>query len=169
MVPAITVSLIVATTRADPPKSTVAPAWKPDPLTVTDVPPPLPPLLGVTEVTEGAAAAKLKQEVHEPLCASGLVTTTFTAPAVCAVVVPVMVVALIVATVSADPPNETEAPATKSLPVIVTDVPPAAAPLFGTTEVTAGGGAGATYVKQPVHVPVCASGFVTTALTIPAA
>ena len=78
-------------------------------------------------------------------------------------------VASIVAMVRAEPPNETEAPATKSLPVIVTDVPPAAAPVFGATDETVGGGAGATYVKQPAHVPLCASGFVTATVTKPAA
>src|SRR5206468_2511530 len=115
----------------------------------------------------GAGARYVKQPVQVPLCVSALVTTTFTAPAACAVVVPVMVVALTVDTVSAEPPNETVAPPWKSGPVMVTDVPPTLAPLLGVTEATVG--AGATYVKQPVQLPLCVSGLVTTTFTAPAA
>ena len=86
----------------------------------------------------------MKQLEQVPLCVSGFVTTTFTDPAACAVVVPVIVVALMVETVRADPPNDTVAPAANPVPATVTDVPPAAAPLFGVTDVTVG--AGATYV-----------------------
>jgi len=80
----------------------------------------------------------VKQPLHVPLCASGFVTTTFTAPAVCAVVVPVMLIAVIVEVVSAEPPNETVAPAWKPLPFTVTAVPPALGPLFGVTDVADG-------------------------------
>jgi hypothetical protein len=55
VVPVIVVPLIVATVSEDPPNDTVAPAWKPVPAMVTDVPPPAGPLLGVTDVTVGAA------------------------------------------------------------------------------------------------------------------
>jgi hypothetical protein len=79
--------------------------------------------------------------VQLPLCASAFVTTTFTAPAAWAVVVPVMLVALIVETVSAEPPNDTVAPVTKPVPVTVTAVPPDVDPLPGVTEVTVGAGA----------------------------
>jgi hypothetical protein len=87
----------------------------------------------------------VKQPLQIPLGDSGLVTMTSTTPAMCAVVVPVMLVAVIVETVSADPPNETFAPASNPLPATVTDVPPMLAPLFGVTDVTVGGG-GARYV-----------------------
>jgi hypothetical protein len=40
--------------------------------------------------------------------------------------------------VAAIPPNMTVAPAAKFVPVIVTEVPPAAGPLFGDTLVTVG-------------------------------
>jgi hypothetical protein len=70
---------------------------------------------------------------------------TSTTPAMCAVVVPVMLVAVIAETVSAAPPKETAAPVWKPLPAIVTDVPPMLGPLFGVTDVTVGGG-GAEYV-----------------------
>jgi len=56
----------------------------------------------------------------------------------------VIVVASTVETVSADPPNDAVAPAWKSLPVIVTEAPPASGPLLGATDVTVGAGVGAT-------------------------
>jgi hypothetical protein len=87
----------------------------------------------------------VKQAAHEPVCVSGFVTDTLTAPAACAVVTPVMVVALSVATVSGAPPNDTVALVWKPVPEIVTEFPPAVEPLFGVTELTVGGGA-ALYV-----------------------
>src|SRR6266567_2987553 len=72
-----------------------------------------------------AGATYVKQPVHVPLCVSGLVTVTFTAPTACAVVVPVMLVALIAATVRAEPPNETVALLWKPVPLTVTADPPA--------------------------------------------
>jgi hypothetical protein len=107
----------------------------------------------------------VKQPLQVPLCVSGFVTITLTAPAACAAVVPVIDVALIVETLSAEPPNETVAPAWKPDPFTVTAVPPALAPLEGATDVTTGP---ATYVKHPLHVAACASGFVTVTLTAPA-
>ena len=109
----------------------------------------------------------MKQPEHVPVCASGFVTVTFTDPAACAVVVPVIVVALIVETVRAEPPKETVAPAWNALPETVTAVPPAVGPLVGATPVTAG--AGARYVKQLEHEPLCVSAFVTVTATDPAA
>jgi len=129
--------LIVATVSVDPPNETVAPLWKPVPLNVTDVPPTAGPAFGVTELTAGAATY-VKQPPHEPLCVSALVTTTFTAPAPWALVVPLMLVAVIPEIVTAAPPNDAVAPAWNPLPLIVTDVPPATGPLFGATDVTAG-------------------------------
>ena len=46
-----------------------------------------------------------------------------------------IVVALIVETLSAAPPNDTLAPAWNPVPLMDTDVPPAARPLLGATEV----------------------------------
>jgi len=165
------VALTVATVTAAPPNDAVAPAWKSVPVIVTEVPPAVAPVLGATDVTLGGGTGPtyVKQLVHVPVCVSGFVTVTVAAPATCAAVVPVMLVALTAETASADPPNDTVAPVTKSLPAIVTVVPPAVAPLLGATDVTVGGGAGATYVKQLEHVPVCASGFVTVTSTAPAA
>jgi len=140
VVPVMLVALMVDTVRAEPPNETVAPAWKSVPAIVTAVPPALAPLFGVTELTVGAGPRYVKQAEQVPLCASGLVTVTFTAPTACAVVVPVMLVALIAATVRAEPPNETVALLWKPVPLTVTADPPALAPLFGVTEVTVGGG-----------------------------
>jgi hypothetical protein len=134
------VVLIVETLRGDPPKDALEPLWNPVPVTVTEVPPALGPVLGVTEVTVGAAT-KVKQLLQVPLCVSALVTTTLTAPAACPVVVPLMLVAEIVEIVRADPPNDTVAPVWKPIPATVTDVPPMAEPLFGVTDVTVGAGA----------------------------
>src|SRR5213596_2727004 len=92
VVPAMLVALIEDTVSGAPPSETVAPGWKSAPAIVTPVPPRLDPLDGVIDVTVGGATY-VKQAPHMPVCASGLVTTTFTAPAVCAVVVPVMLVA----------------------------------------------------------------------------
>jgi len=80
----------------------------------------------------------VKQPVHVALWVSGLVTTTLTAPAACAVVVPVMVVALIVETFSGEPPKETFDPLTNPVPATVTEVPPELGPRFGVTEATVG-------------------------------
>jgi len=132
------VALIVETVSAEPPNATVAPVWNPVPATVTEVPPAVGPLVGVTEVTVGAGATYVKQPLHVPLWVSTFVTVTFTAPAACAAVAPVMLVALIVETVSAEPPKDTVAAAWKPVPAIVTEVPPAVGPLVGVTPVTVG-------------------------------
>jgi hypothetical protein len=131
------VAFIVETVSAEPPNDTVAPAWNPLPLTVTDVPPALGPPFGVIDATVGGPTY-VKQPAHVPLCASALVTTTSTAPRAWPVVVPVIVVGLIVDTVSAEPPNDTVAPVWKPVPPTVTDVPPAPGPLLGVTEETVG-------------------------------
>ena len=65
----------------------------------------------------------MKQFEHVPVCASTFVATTFTSPAACAVVVPVMLVGAIVEIVRAEPPNDTVAPVANPVPVTVTDVP----------------------------------------------
>src|SRR5207244_8168642 len=63
-------------------------------------------------------------------------------------------------------PKLTVAVGAKSVPVIVTAVPPAVGPLVGETAVTVGG---VMKVKQPVQVALWPSTLVTTTLTSPAA
>ena len=81
--------------------------------------------------------------VNVPVCVSGLVTTTLTAPAACAGVVAVIEVLLPKLTpVAAVPPIVTVAPDTKFVPVIVTGVPPNVVPDAGEIDVTVVQGAG---------------------------
>lgn len=162
----IVVAVTSETKTDEPPIEAVAPPWKPVPVIVIDVPPPMGPVVGAMDATVGAGATYVKQPVHVPLCVSRFVTTTLTAPAARAVVVPVMLVPFTVSTVTAEPPSEAVAPVWNPVPPIVIDVPPAVGPLLGVIEATVG--AGATYVKQPVHVALCASGFVTVTSTSPA-
>lgn len=78
-----------------------------------------------------------------PLCPLGFVTTTFTVPEACAGVTAVIVVLFVTLTLEAgDPPIVTVAPATKFVPLMVTDVPPAAGPELGDIAVTVGAGGG---------------------------
>jgi hypothetical protein len=107
--------------------------------------PPLPCDVDVERSVTLGGTAYVKHAEHEPVCASGFVTVTATAPAACADVVPLIVVDVIVPMVSAEPPNDTVAPDWKFAPLTVTDVPPAVEPLFGVTEVAVGAG-GVTYV-----------------------
>ena len=97
---------------------------KPEPTIVIWVP--LGPLFGVTEVIVGAAAAlNVNADASVADWPSGRVTVTPTAPAACAGVVAVIVVALRGAALAAGvPPNETLAPVLKLVPVMLTDVPP---------------------------------------------
>jgi hypothetical protein len=151
-----------------PPNVTVAPVTKFVPVMLTAVPPVVGPLLGLTLLTVGAATY-VNPLVRLPLCVSGLVTTTFTAPAACAGVVAVIWLVLTTTTfVAVVPPNVTVAPVTKFVPVMVTAVPPAVGPLLGLTLVTVGA-VGDVYVNPLVNVPVCVSGLVTTTFTAPAA
>ena len=70
-----------------------------------------------------------------------MVTTTLTAPAACAGVVAVIDVLLMTFTpVAAVPPRLAVAPARKPVPVMVTEVPPAAVPVLGVIEVMVGAG-----------------------------
>ena len=78
--------------------------------------------------------------VRLPLKPPGLLTVTVTAPEVPAGVVAVICVALTTTMFAAAAvPKVTVAPRVNLVPVIVTDVPPAAGPLFGETLLTVGG------------------------------
>jgi hypothetical protein len=69
----------------------------------------------------------------------GVVTSTLTAPAEWAAVVQLMEVLVTLVTAHEEPPRETVvSPTAKFVPLIVTDVPPAAGPLLGLMPVTVG-------------------------------
>jgi len=115
------------------------------------------PELGETPEIVGATVTGVlyvKPLALVPLCPSGFVTTTLTAPAACAGVTAVMVVLLVTLTlVAADPPIVTDAPETKLVPVIVTEVPPVVGPDVGDMPETVGAG-GVEYVKPLASVPL---------------
>src|SRR5689334_9300937 len=121
---------------------TVAPLTKFAPLIVTEVPPAVVPEVGLIPLTEGAgngAAAYVNPFVFVPASPPGLVTVMLTAPLECAGVVAVIVVLPTTVTfVAAELPKLTLAPEAKPVPDIVTEVPPAAAPLAGETPLTTG-------------------------------
>lgn len=132
----VAVILVLFTTAtfvaAVPPKVTLAPAAKFVPEIVTDVPPAVDPLFGLTAVTVGGPTY-VKPFVRLPLWPFK-VTVTVTAPALPAGVVAVMLVLLTTTTLLAEAlPNVTVAPEEKFVPVIVTDVPPAIGPVLGDT------------------------------------
>jgi hypothetical protein len=90
-----------------------------------------------------------------------------TAPAACAGVVALIVVALGAETpVAAAPPKSTVHAESKFVPVNVTAVPPADVPVEGVTLESVGAG---SETAKPVNEPLCASGFVTTMLAGPLA
>src|SRR5881394_1053069 len=110
----------------------------------------------------------MKAPASDPLCASAFVTVTPTAPAACAGVVAVIVVAFTTVTpVALVPPTLTVAPALNPVPLIVIAVPPTVDPNGGATLVTVG--AGARYVNAFARDPLCASAFVTVTPTAPGA
>jgi len=84
----------------------------------------------------GAMNVKAPEDVTVP--ESRLLTVTSTSPAPAAGVTTVISVGVSDVTVPAVLPKVTEAPASKSVPAIVTVVPPLVDPEFGATEVIVG-------------------------------
>ena len=94
----------------------------------------------------------VKHAVHVPLWVSGFVTITSTAPEAWAGVVAEMLVAFSTVTeLAAAPPKLTVAGATKPVPLIVTDVPPAVEPLVGATAVAEGAAPNVTLAIRVPH------------------
>jgi hypothetical protein len=111
----------------------------------------------------------VKPPISEPLCESGFVTLTLTAPAAWAGVVAVIDVLVTTMTlVAAVPPNVTVAPLTKFVPVIVTLVLPTVGPEFGETLATVGA-LTERKLNPLLRVPLSALGLVTATSTDPAA
>ena len=125
---------------------------------VTTVPPAEGPLAGEIAVTVGAAAGSYVY-VHAQVadCESGLNTSTaFPLPGACAPVVPLRVVGPVTLTpVSGTPPIVAVAPDWKSVPLIVTGVPPDEGPFAGTIPVTVGGGRLVQFANLKVPTRVC--------------
>ena len=71
----------------------------------------------------------------------GMVTVTLTDPAVCAVLVAVILVGLVTRKLATEEPKLTDDAPVKLDPVIVTLVPPLVGPVSGLTELTVGDGA----------------------------
>ena len=143
VVAAMVVAVITPTVALTPPMVTLAPAMKPVPVIVIEVPPEVLPDVGLTEVTAGgggSGVAYVNNAVPVPLCKSLLVTTISFAPAVPAGVVRAIVVAVMAPTAALAPPMVTLAPAKNPVPVIVIDVPPEVLPDAGLTEVMVGAG-----------------------------
>lgn len=129
------------------PNDTVAPATKPVPVMVTAVVPAAGPLAGDREVIVGTC-----ENVAALLVPPDVVTVTLTAPAPAGEVTVISVADTTVTLVPALPPNDTVAPGTKPVPVMVTAVAPAAGPLVGESMVIVGGAAAATqtlFVQLP--------------------
>jgi hypothetical protein len=148
---------------ATPPNVTVAPGAKPAPLIVTEVPPPVFPELGLTDVMFGRTyvnAFKLATAVE-----LGLVTTTSTLPGICGGVVTKIDVSLTDMTVAMIPPNVTFAPEANPAPLIDMELPPMVVPELGLTDVIDG----RTYVNPFTLAPEVPLGLVTTTFTLPAA
>jgi hypothetical protein len=115
-----------------PPKVTVAPLAKLEPVMVTTVPPAVPPEFGETLLTVGDEEPNVKPPASTALIPPGLVTATATEPAACAGVEALIWVEFTKETLDAGlPPKETVAPLKKLEPVMVTTVPPAVPPEVG--------------------------------------
>jgi len=147
----------------------VVPRPNPVPVTVTVIPPDVGPVFGLTLVTVGV---NLKRSaVAMALVPFGVVTVTFTIPALSAAEVAVIAVEeLTVKLVALVEPNLTAVTPLKLVPVMVTTVPPATGPLVGLTFVTVGAGPGGTYVNPSAElVELVPPGVVTVTCTVPAA
>src|SRR5580692_9889625 len=151
----------------------VAPV-KPDPVTVTEVPPDVGPVFGLTAVTAGTGGAvkvNWSADGLTGLVPPGAVTVTSTVPADSAgeVTVSEVPVPFTTTLVPAVVPNFTEVAPVKPDPVTVTEVPPDVGPVFGLTAVTAGTG-GAVKVNWSVDglTGLVPPGAVTVTSTVPA-
>src|SRR6478735_9103093 len=159
--------LTVNEAAAVAPKLTAVAPVNPVPVIVTDVPPAVGPLVGLTLVTVGAAKNVNWSLALVALVPLGVVTVMSTVPALCAGDVAVIDVALLtVNEAAAVAPKLTAVAPVNPVPVIVTDVPPAAGPLVGLTLVTVGAALNVNWSLALVAlVPL---GVVTVMSTVPA-
>ena len=118
------------------PKSTAVAPVNPLPVIVTNVPPPTGPAVGLKRVTDTPYVNTLAGDAGDvPV---GVVTVTFTVPAVCAGLAAVIVVSLLTVKLAAGVvPKSTAVAPVKPLPVMVTNVPPPSEPAAGLNPETA--------------------------------
>jgi hypothetical protein len=147
---AVIVREVSETTSSDVPawvpKSTAVANVKPDPVTVTEVPPKIEPELGLTPVTTGSGATTVNwSAVLVALVPFGFVVVMSTVPAASDGETAVMDVSEFTRKDdAATVPNSTALAPLSPVPVIETDVPPAVVPALGLTAVIAGAGPGVT-------------------------
>ncbi len=156
----------------DPNWTAVAPV-KSVPVRVTDVPPATGPLAGSIPVTTGRtdAARYVNWSAADiVLVPAGVVTVISTVPAEPAGETAVIWISeSTVKLAAAEDPNRTAVAPVNSVPVRVTDVPPATGPLGGEIPLTAGGTGAATYVNwSAADVVLVPAGVVTVISTVPA-
>jgi hypothetical protein len=151
------------------PNSTLVALVRFAPVMVTCVPPAVVPDVGLMPVTVGLGARNVNTAAAPvALVPSGVVTVTSTGPADCAGAVAVIDVSELTVKAAAVEPKSTLVAPVKSIPVIVTVVPPVANPERGVIPVTVGVGITKWNVvcAVPVLVP---SGVVTVTSSAPAA
>jgi hypothetical protein len=121
------------------PKLTVVAPVKLVPAMVTEVPPPVDPVFGVTEETVGAATYVNWSAADVADVPTGVVTVTSTVPGDPAGLIAVIVVDEVTRKlVEAVEPKVTPVAPVRLAPVIVTELPPAAMPAVGLIAVTVG-------------------------------
>jgi len=133
-------STTVTPVAAVPPKVTDDALVRLVPVMVTEVPPAVEPLLGETEVTVGAGMKVYWSAVPVALVPPDVVTVISTVAAPTGEVALIELAVLTVNEAAAVEPNFTAVAPVKSVPVMVTMVPPAAGPEVGEILVTVGGG-----------------------------
>ncbi len=120
------------------PNLTAVALANPEPVMVTDVPPAVEPAFGLTAVTSGTPKVN-RSAAEVALVPATLATVTFTVPAGAAEVVAVIEVSELMVNVdAAAAPKLTAVAFVKPVPVMLTTVPPAAAPAVGLIIVTMG-------------------------------
>src|SRR5882672_8601645 len=139
----IDVALKAVTLPAVAPKLTTGvPGVKLAPVMVTDVPPAVGPVFGLTDATDGGGVTNVNWSAL-PVAdvPAGVVTVMSTVPGAplgeSAVICPALLTVKLAALAA---PNLTPVAPVKLVPAMTTDVPPAAVPVTGLTPVTDGGG-----------------------------
>ena len=158
--------LMTKLAAAVPPKLTAVAPPKPVPVMITEVPPPVLPAPGLTEVTTGDPKVN-RSATDAAEVPTALVTVISTEPAACAGDTAVICVPeLMTKLAAAVPPKLTAVAPPKPVPVITTEVPPAVLPAPGLTDVTTGV---PKVNRSAVEIAEVPTAFVTVISTEPAA